>query len=139
MIGQSALHYASHCDRVEVVRLLIEAGGKKLLLMADCHSSSVLHVAAGKGHVESMLQLIETGGMELVLLRNMGGRTVLTFAADYGHKAAAWMLIKAGGRCFFSKQASKVSQRSMRLHSEVMQVLQRSLWMREARSFCSLG
>src|SRR5690606_2497888 len=88
----SALHYAAHQNRVEVLRLLLERG-------ADRNSRAVngitpLHMAAREGAVAAIGLLLRAGANPR--LQTVSGDTAQAWAEAAGHQEAARLL--AGSR-----------------------------------------
>ena len=94
--GYTALHTAVINGRVEVARLLIEAGGQRLLLFhADNHGCSPLHFAAWYGKVDVSRLLVERGGKRLFAAKDIQGQTAEDVATRRGHGALAGLLRRA--------------------------------------------
>jgi len=53
---------------LEVAKLLVEAGGRELLMLTTDDGISCLHLSAEKGHLEVAKLLSEAGGRELLML-----------------------------------------------------------------------
>ena len=81
-------------EHLEVVKALLEAGGRELVMLTENNGTSCLYVSAGKGHLEVVKALLELGGREL-LTRTMDKGT----AFSRGRRrlcAAAWCASQAG-------------------------------------------
>ena len=64
---------------LEVVRALLEAGGRELLMLTyDVDGSSCLLNSAEKGHVDIVTALLEAGGRELLMLTKHNGASCLS-------------------------------------------------------------
>ena len=78
--GWSCLHIAAETGHLEVAKLLVEAGGRELLMLTtDSSKLSCLHLAVEKGHMKVARLLLEAGGDKLLNLTtsNARGETVL--------------------------------------------------------------
>jgi len=65
-----------------VVKVLLEAGGRELLMLTTDDGTSCLWISAANGHLEVVKALLEAGGRELA----MGNRTsCLLISAQNGH------------------------------------------------------
>ena len=67
--GCTCLHSASVSGHLDVVKYLVEAGGKELLFSTDERGWSALHYAAIKGHVDVVECLVRLGGPALLHLK----------------------------------------------------------------------
>ncbi|EQL38310.1 hypothetical protein BDFG_00667 [Blastomyces dermatitidis ATCC 26199] len=87
--GRNALAVAAHCNKSDIVRLLIYHHAK--LDTQDAQLSTPLHLAASRGHTH-ILQLLleEDAGVDL---KDANGRTAFMVAANAGHTDAAKMLL----------------------------------------------
>ena len=70
---------------MEVAKLLVEAGGRELLMLTTDDGISCLIIAAGEGHLEVAKLLVEAGGRELLMLTAINGWSCLCSAAEQGH------------------------------------------------------
>jgi hypothetical protein len=52
---------------VEVVRVLMEVGGRELAMMTRYGGGSCLRISAQEGHLEVVNALLEAGGRELAM------------------------------------------------------------------------
>ena len=80
---------------MEVARLLIGAGGQRLLFLANENGFIPLHAAAGSGHVEVLRLLVERGGKRLLAAKANNGETAEGTATRCGHGVLAGMLRRA--------------------------------------------
>ncbi|OJD18315.1 hypothetical protein AJ78_01628 [Emergomyces pasteurianus Ep9510] len=87
--GRTALAVAAHCNREDVVRLLIYYNAK--VDTQDTQLSTPLHLAASKGHAD-VLQLLLEEDAECEL-KDAHGRTPFMVAANAGHTEAAKILL----------------------------------------------
>jgi hypothetical protein len=97
----SFLFLAVKAGHVEVVRALLEVGGRELAMMTRGNGVSSLYISAGKGHLEVVKALLEAGGRELVMLTRGNGVSCLLIIAENGHLEvvnARWRL--AGASCW---------------------------------------
>ncbi|KLJ11354.1 hypothetical protein EMPG_13377 [Blastomyces silverae] len=87
--GRNALAVAAHCNKANIVRLLIYHHAK--LDAQDAQLSTPLHLAASRGHTH-ILQLLleEDAGVDL---KDANGRTAFMVAANAGHPEAAKVLL----------------------------------------------
>ena len=53
-----------------MVRALLEAGGRKMLVLTADDGTSCLYISAQEGHLEVKRALLEAGGRELMLTAN---------------------------------------------------------------------
>ena len=83
---------ASQNGRVEIVRLLLDAGADKNLL--DCDGFTALMLASDRGHHEVVRLLLEAGADEG--LTNCFGRTALMPASQAGRVEIVRLLLDAG-------------------------------------------
>ena len=60
--GVSSAHVASQIGHAGVMRMLIEAEGKELVMLTRDDGMSCAHVASQNGHAEVLKMLIEAGG-----------------------------------------------------------------------------
>ena len=92
--GCSCLHMAAEAGHVEVTNLLVEAGGRELLMLTNNHgygAESCLHLAAGYGQVQVAKKLVEAGGRELLMLTTNDGYSCLN--ALNGHVEVVTLLV----------------------------------------------
>ena len=66
--GFSCLYVSAKNGHLEVVRALLEAGGRELLMLTINDGASCLFVSAENGHLEVVTALVEAGGRELLML-----------------------------------------------------------------------
>ena len=79
---------------MEVARLLIGAGGQRLLFLTN-DGFTPLHAAACYGHVDVSRLLVERGGKRLLAAKDNQGDTAKDIATRCGHGALAGMLRRA--------------------------------------------
>ena len=70
---------------VEVVRVLMEVGGRELAMMTRNNGVSCLSISALKGHLDVVKALLEAGGRELVMPTRDDGTSCLSISAQKGH------------------------------------------------------
>eukprot|EP00048_Salpingoeca_helianthica_P013164 m.196253 g.196253 ORF g.196253 m.196253 type:complete len:562 (+) comp15462_c3_seq9:132-1817(+) len=85
--GQSALHRAVVCGRLEVARVLVRAGALRV--------TTPLHEAARHGNI-ALLQLLVEGGADPAA-KDPNGRTALDLAKQYKHTDATLFLQNGKG------------------------------------------
>ena len=87
-LGCSTLWIASQSGDAGIVRSLIHAGGRRLVLQARPDTGSTpLHQACQEGHLDVVRALLEAGGEELLLARKRGdGLTCLHMASQEAHR-----------------------------------------------------
>jgi hypothetical protein len=78
--------------------MLIEAGGKELLMLTNEVGASCAYIASEEGQTEALEMLIEAGGKELLMLTHKDGMSCAFMASQNGHTVALKMLIEAGGK-----------------------------------------
>jgi DNA-binding LacI/PurR family transcriptional regulator len=83
---------------VDVVKVLLEVGGRELVMMTQDHGVSCLWISAENGHLEVVKALLEAGGRELVMLTADDGASCLWISAQKGHLEVVKALLEAGGR-----------------------------------------
>ncbi len=93
-LESTLLHVATNYGRVEVVRMLIDAGTN--LNVQDNIGRTPLHWAAKNGIVKIARMLIDAGAN--VNVQDKDGQTPLHWAAMYGRVEIARMLIDAGAK-----------------------------------------
>ena len=82
---------------LEVVKTLLEAEGRELLMLTTDNGTSCLWISASNGHLEVVKALLEAGGRELAMLTT-GNRTIcLLISAQNGHLEVTNTLLEAGG------------------------------------------
>ena len=94
----SFLFLAVKEGHVEVVRALLEAGGRELVMLTSDNGASCLMISAEKGHLEVVNALLAVGGRELVMLTADNGFSCLMISAQEGHLEVVNALLEAGGR-----------------------------------------
>ena len=94
----SCLFLAVKEGHVEVVRALLEVGGRELGMMTRENGASCLMISAQEGHLEVVRALLEAGGRELVMLTADGGFSCLYVSAQEGHLEVVNALLAVGGR-----------------------------------------
>ena len=84
--GSTALHFACFRDDpdVKVVKLLVERGGKGLLMIQDNDGDTALHWTCQHDvpNLGVVKALVHGGGRELVMTKNYKGQTTLDWAKD---------------------------------------------------------
>ena len=108
--GRPPLHAASSSGALDVVRLLLRAGGPDLPFATHDPSPAraaalagytALHAACGKGHLEVVRALVAAGGQRLLMVRGgAGGLSCLHVACDSDRPVAVDIvraLVAAGG------------------------------------------
>ena len=83
-----------NCNRMEIVRWLVEQGGSELE-EKDGNGRTALHLAAAIGDLEMVQWLIEEKAMSAAE-RDNSGMTPLLYAASVGHKSMVQWLLKEG-------------------------------------------
>ena len=63
-----------------MVRALLEAGGRELLMLTKDNGVSCLWISAKEGHLEVVNALLEAGGRELLMLTKDNGLSCLSVA-----------------------------------------------------------
>jgi len=66
--GASCLMISAQGGHLEVVRALLEAGGRELLILTMDDVTSCFWISAQNGHLEVVNALLEVGGRELLML-----------------------------------------------------------------------
>ncbi|PGH00040.1 hypothetical protein GX51_06039 [Blastomyces parvus] len=87
--GRNALAVAAHCNKADIVRLLIYHHAN--LDTQDAQLSTPLHLAASRGHTHILQLLLEEDAR--VNLKDASGRTAFMVAANAGHAEAAKLLL----------------------------------------------
>ena len=96
--GTSCAWVASVNGQVEVLRMLVAAGGEDLVMLTRDDGVSSAHVASHQiGHAGVMRMLIEAEGKELVMLTRDDGMSCAHVASQNGHAEVLKMLIEEGG------------------------------------------
>jgi len=94
----SCLYIAAAMGHVEVVKHLVEKGGRELLMLTAKGRVSCLFVAAQVGRVEVVKHLVEKGERELLIItREHLHDTCLDAAARGGHLDCLECLLASGG------------------------------------------
>eukprot|EP00284_Hemiselmis_tepida_P010984 CAMPEP_0174934446 /NCGR_PEP_ID=MMETSP1355-20121228/49583_1 /TAXON_ID=464990 /ORGANISM="Hemiselmis tepida, Strain CCMP443" /LENGTH=165 /DNA_ID=CAMNT_0016181049 /DNA_START=16 /DNA_END=513 /DNA_ORIENTATION=+ len=75
--GMTALHHACWSGKLEVTKLLLDYGGRDLLMARDRTGNTVLHYAAWKDRLETVKFLCERGGEELIVAVDSRGKSCL--------------------------------------------------------------
>ena len=78
--------------------VVLEAGGRELLMLTTDDGASCLMVSAQNGHLEVVRALLEAGGRELLMLTRDDGVSCLWISAHKGHLDVLNALLEAGGR-----------------------------------------
>ena len=86
--NSTCLHWACRNGAPDdIVKLLIEIGGKKLVMMKSSAKLTALHYASSNNASHNIMKmLIDVGGKELVMAKSSGDNTVLHCLCDYIHK-----------------------------------------------------
>jgi ankyrin repeat protein len=90
------LDWAASANRLEVVRMLCDAGAVARMEYEPEDSDSALHQAAGHGNVEMVRVLLKAGGHSLLNCFDYISRTPLMCAVDAGDIESVRVLIDAG-------------------------------------------
>ena len=64
----------------EVVRALLEVGGRELVMLTDNDGTSCMYMSAQNVHLEMVKAMLEAGGCELVMPTMDDGASCLTIA-----------------------------------------------------------
>ena len=88
----TALHWATNWDRLEMVKYLIEHGA--VIDLADTHGWTAFHWAALLNHTETAKYLVEHGAA--INLADKYGKTALYLAAERNHLKMVKYLIENG-------------------------------------------
>ena len=84
---------------MEVVKFLVELGGKELvMLVTRHHRESCLHRAVKRGHADIAQALVEAGGKELLMLVTSDQKSCLHIAAERDNLEVVKVLVEAGGK-----------------------------------------
>jgi ankyrin repeat protein len=94
----SYLFLAVEKGHVEVVRALLEVGGRELVMMTRNDGVSCLWISAANGDLEVVKALLEAGARELVMLTENNGVSCLFISAQRGHVEVVKALLEVGGR-----------------------------------------
>lgn len=93
--GLTTLHYCCEYNRPEIIKLLVELAGDKLLLNAqDRHGWTPLHCAANQGNKDCVRLLLDLGAD--VSIVNVVGKTALHLAVAQNRGLIVDMLLIAG-------------------------------------------
>jgi hypothetical protein len=65
---EPSLFLALKEGHLDVVRALLEVGGRELVMMTRNDGDSCLYISAKKGHLDVVNALLEAGGRELLML-----------------------------------------------------------------------
>jgi hypothetical protein len=82
---------------LDVVKSLLEAGGRELVMLTENTGFSCLHFSALEGHLDVVKALLEAGGRELMMLTAYDGVSCLMASAHGGHLDMVKVLLEAGG------------------------------------------
>ena len=119
---------ASARGYVDIVRLLLEAGANKDVLVADSSRRTALHWASLAGAIEIIGLLLAAGASKLRHLAEIEGRTALMRASSEGYAGIGSMLLEAGirgrsspnrpmpSRSLFAPEASSRCKQGSRRH-----------------------
>jgi ankyrin repeat protein len=94
-LGHTALYVASFRNNVEVIRLLLEAGGDPSLGTFRDHWTPEM-VAAWKGHVEVLACLLRHDERQVDRVHLHSGYTALIWACQEGHTDCCRLLLEHG-------------------------------------------
>ena len=94
----SFLFFAVKEGHVELVRALLEVGGRELAMMTRDNGVSCLMINAANRHLDVVNALLEVGGRELVMLTADNGISCLMMSAENGHVDVVNALLEAGER-----------------------------------------
>jgi len=83
---------------VELVRALLEVGGRELAMMTRDNGVSCLMINAANRHLDVVNALLEVGGRELAMLTADNGISCLMMSAENGHVDVVNALLEAGER-----------------------------------------
>jgi ankyrin repeat protein len=81
---------------LEVVRALLEVGGREIAMMTRENGVSCLYISAENGHLDVVKALLEAGGRELVMLTAGNGESCLLDSAAKWHLDVVKALLKVG-------------------------------------------
>jgi ankyrin repeat protein len=96
--GVNCLYISAAYGHLEVVKALLEAGGRELVMRTKDDEVSCLYISAQAGHLEVVNALLEAGGRELVMLTRYNGASCLYISGHEGHLEVVKALLEAGGR-----------------------------------------
>ena len=82
-LEKQCLIVSAEQGHVEVVKVLLEVGGRDLVMLTKDDGSSCLYISAHQGHVELVRMLLEVGGRDLAMLVTEDGRSCFD-AAEHG-------------------------------------------------------
>ena len=68
--GTSCMHLAAGAGHMHMVKLLLNFGGRDLVMLRQHNGTSCLFKAAARGHVAVVDLLIDVGGRELIMMEN---------------------------------------------------------------------
>jgi ankyrin repeat protein len=94
----SFLFLAVKVGHVEVVRALLEVGGRELATMTRDNGFSCLYISAENEHLDVVRALLEAGGREIAMMTRDEGGSCLMVSAVKGHLDMVRALLEAGGR-----------------------------------------
>ena len=97
-LGRACLCGSASKGHMEVVKVLLEVGGRDLAMLVAGNGESCLHVSAQFGHVEVVKVLLEVGGRDLAMLVREDGASCLHVSASKGHVEVVKVLLEVGGR-----------------------------------------
>jgi len=99
--NRTALHLAcKYAASVDVIKMLVDIGGKDLVMAKDKENRTALHTACcwNGASVDVMKMLVDIGGKELVMAKNKTIRTSLHYACWHGVSVDfIKMLVDIGG------------------------------------------
>ncbi|CEM38045.1 unnamed protein product [Vitrella brassicaformis CCMP3155] len=87
--GITPLHYSAQNGRKEVIKEIVERGGKHLIEKRTNVQSepTPIHLAAKRGHVSVVNLLLDLRGEHLLKIKDKYGRTIASVAAEEGQLA----------------------------------------------------
>ena len=96
--GQTCLHSVCSRGNLDLVELLIHAGGKKLIYAKSVKEGvNCMYPACQQGHAHIVQALLRHGGKEILRTAAKDGTSCLFAASALGHLDVVKLLIKAGG------------------------------------------